>query len=70
MSKGYDKWTATDAPQFALAGEEDFSPLRAPGSSSPAERTSAPAPVEVKAEDIVPGMRQIGGEWFYSAAWI
>lgn len=30
---GYDRWTATDAPGFALVGEGDFVPLRAPAVS-------------------------------------
>jgi hypothetical protein len=39
-------------------------PLRRPGQSRSAHLEV------VRAEDIRPGMRQIDGRWFYSAAWL
>lgn len=32
--QGFDKWTPTDGRKFAVVGEEDFVPLRAPAPSS------------------------------------
>jgi hypothetical protein len=40
-------------------------PIRKPG-----EDRRMPIETPLRPEDIVPGMRQIGGRWFYSAAWI
>jgi len=66
----YDKWTPTDAPGFALADEADFVPLRAPVTSAREIAPKAEQTESLRAEDIRPGMRQIGGEWFYSARWL
>lgn len=43
-------------------------PLRTPG--EPARIAIGPADVPLSADDVRPGMRLIGGEWFYSSAWL
>ena len=57
---------------------EDVPPdpaLRQPGEPvrvpiGEADVPPAAVPVTIGREDIRPGMRMIGGEWFYSAAWL
>jgi len=67
----YDRAIATvageDARILAIVetGEACPVPIRKPG-----EDRRMPIETPMRPEDIVPGMRQIGGRWFYSAAWI
>jgi hypothetical protein len=69
----YDRAIATvagrDARIVAIveAGERgEAVPIRKPGEP----RDRQPIETPMRPEDITPGMRQIGGRWFYSAAWI
>lgn len=50
-----------------LAADPVPVPIRKPGDP---RDVPAAAAGELAAEDVRPGMRQIGGQWFYSAAWL
>lgn len=67
--RAYDPWSPATHHLGALAGEEDFMPLRAPAATSACEQERCDDPC-LSREDIRPGMRCVNGEWLYSARWL
>lgn len=75
----FDRWTSVDAAGFALQGEGDFVPLRgpvpvvAPVPMRLIRALEAPTLAEGHALPAIPGrpgVREIGGRFFYSCEWL
>ena len=65
---------AVSVGRRALAGDDGFVPLRSPAVApvgvEDAVTVCACDSVPLDRAAVTPGMRCIGGEWFYSAAWL
>lgn len=79
----FDRWTSVDAAGFALVGEGDFVPLRGPVQVVPVEgrpvsvrlvrALEASTLAEGHALPAIPGrpgVREVGGRFFYSCDWL